>query len=602
MLWKRAGFWEMPQSTKVGGIESGMSESDQADGIEGLDLGGLRVSDFSDPDTGCENGVGDPYDEAGLDCDELNSTDWESIVGEAELETRDSTGVQLEIEAEQTAMSRGEDEETIKLATLAAEISISELASESEVSELFQTPAVTTGATADPDTSSSPTDLDSPLPISRAGPVIIPQLGSHHLPSRTIRADPGSPFRPLSRLSSPAQAYTSLSDTAAEAAILLGQLDSPNSSPVRAESKPAIIMTPLHLAPQPTNATPSTAKPTAFVVGSDAVARNNKILKPSLAGFTIPGSLDRSKSGPSEKKVVARTLAIRGQLDAAFQPKMGTMGPPQRAVSSSSASSSSSSSSFGQQRPHSRLGAAGPSKPSRPLGRSADLSISREVSPKRSIAGAKPPASRPQQYMAGFNRSLAINKGTIECSPVTVTSSTAARSRSAFAPSALNGAARPALAPRLLSQPMGRSSVSIGVSSKVSRPPPMPKPVTIVKPTKPITASPQKMIGDPLKRPLALAQPQMARLPIAANGLHVTRPTLGLPSRFVRETSSMQATAVFSIGVGGGGERFGLGNPSLSRAGFRSPVRPLVKRPVADASLGTPAGLRVMKVSAEMRA
>jgi hypothetical protein len=129
---------------------------------------------------------------------------------------------------------------------------------------------------------------DSPLPVSRAGPVVIPTF---YFPSEPIRAESSSPYRPLA---SPTKISSEASD------IKLGQLDSPpRSTPIKPFLQPLV--------------------------------RNSKILKP------VPGSVDRQVS-----KVAERQLAINSQLNVATS---RLLGPPSRSISSSSMSSSSSTSS-----------------------------------------------------------------------------------------------------------------------------------------------------------------------------------------------------------------------------------------------------------------
>ncbi|WRT70071.1 uncharacterized protein IL334_007065 [Kwoniella shivajii] len=214
--------------------------------INQIDMGGLRLSDFSDPETG-------------LDSNEIVHLRESDTDGTEETERAESPNLDL---------------------------------------------------LPDADISSS---LDSPLPVSRAGPVVIPTLSSHHFSS--IRAESGSPCRPLP----PSPIVPIFEPISVEVAT--ERMISPTKSDVFVEKGLSI----------PPTTTPSRSTP---MPPPELVERGAKLLKASTSKPTI--------NTHDPKKSASRVLAIRSQLDTAVSSRMGAMGPPQRSVSSSSTASSSS--------------------------------------------------------------------------------------------------------------------------------------------------------------------------------------------------------------------------------------------------------------------
>ena len=549
-------------------------------------MGGLRLSDLSDPETGVADVAGDVLEKFNSDADDLGS-DGEDNLGKEEFGRGAFGALSLAMEAETLEHLREEGEETIKFSTVADETSIT-VPSELETSVLFQTPLSARIAIVNSNTSSPSTDLDSPLPIARAGPVIIPQLESHHLPCRTIRTDASSFFQPLPLSSSTIQQVDVETLEPADATVRLAHIDDSKSPSMSMDQTPVVVRMLSHFNPLPISSTPSATRQAISAPGLGGGARN-KTLKPSLP-FTVPGSLDRSQTDVSESKVTARSLVIRGQLDAAFQSRLGAMGPPQRAVSSSSISSTSSTSSQG---PASQLALAGPSKASRLHGKGPDGPVnSKNISPNSWRTDARACASHAQQDTGGLGRSLASDKGV----PRPSTSAAVDRPKTTFAQPAVNAVSRPALAPRSLPQPMRRSVGAFISSNKLMEPPPLhAKPaVFAVGSSRPVQVMSPKSQVNLLKRPFSNAQPAFIRPLAPVRTGPAIRPTLGLPSRPARQTPSKHIMPVLSLAIRGGEERSSPGPLLLSRSGLKSPVRLL--RPIIDGTRDTPSGLRIKKV------
>ncbi|OCF43664.1 hypothetical protein I317_02414 [Kwoniella heveanensis CBS 569] len=203
--------------------------------------------------------------------------------------------------------------------------------------------------------------LDSPLPVARAGPVIIPII-PHHFGSASIRAESGSPCRPLP----PAPLDPSME---------------PLASPPALSTSPSVPF-----------ATPTRA---GALPPPDLVERGAKLLKSSTSiskPAAIPPIANNNKSA-------SRVLAIRGQLNSAVTSRFSAMGAPQRSVSSSSGSSSgSASASAGAQArlpPRSKSAIQPPSsklpahKPAPPLAASTTQSLPRPaLGTKRTVPAA----------------------------------------------------------------------------------------------------------------------------------------------------------------------------------------------------------------------
>ncbi|KAK8853336.1 hypothetical protein IAR55_004040 [Kwoniella newhampshirensis] len=193
----------------------------------------------------------------------------------------------LEEVAERKALDNGEDIDSISLR---------------DVEDPSSSPTPKAKTSPSPSTDS----LDSPLPLARAGPVVIPVLTTHHFTS--LRAETGSPCRPL--LLATAEVPIAESD---DTCFNLAPIDSP----------PRDVST--------TAATPSCA---TTLPPPELVERGARLLKSSTSK---PSTLPRS--GQS----VARVLTIRNQLDSALSSRISSLGPPQRSVPAFNSSVSSSS-------------------------------------------------------------------------------------------------------------------------------------------------------------------------------------------------------------------------------------------------------------------
>ncbi|OCF61619.1 hypothetical protein L486_01273 [Kwoniella mangroviensis CBS 10435] len=227
-----------------------MGQNDDSDGSEDevtqLDMGGLRLSDFSDPETGFE-------DSQSIEPNHYDDADQQESVGNSSVD----------------------------------------LLPDGDISS----------------------NMDSPLPVARAGPVVIPVLSSHHFTS--IRAEIGSPCRDLS----PAPIIPVLEPF--EDKIRLSQTESPTS---------------LQTLSEPTRTMAFTSTPSRFtpLPPPALVERGAKLLKEATSAKPL-------KDATLPTKSASRAMAIRNQLDTAYSSRIGALGPPQRSVSSSSSSSSSSS-------------------------------------------------------------------------------------------------------------------------------------------------------------------------------------------------------------------------------------------------------------------
>ena len=436
-------------------------------------------------------------------------------------------------------------------------------------------------------------ELDSPLEVARGGPVIIPQM-PYHLVS--VRAETGSPFRTLPSPQS-APAFFPSPDLNAIGVLKTGRL---SSSSVQTPSENS--RTPMGVLnsnrSMPGSAGPSMITPTARGQTKQpemlGAAAKSKMLKSSMP-VTVPTSVDRPSATDekAEKKVVARTLAIRGKLDAAFTGKLAAMGPPQRTVSGSSAVSGTSARTVsGSQRPSSRSSQPSTSARSVSFGRRPDAQSRSKSGTTTAGPSHVGVGQRPAAQTAGFAKpTLASSRAALGRRPETT--STMAPPQPARPSIATT---RPPLQPRPL--PQAQATVPARPPSqsftKPSRPVPVTKAAPAVVPL-PIPAIDEVAVecpprtANPLKRPLPSAQSTLARsLVTTAPG--VVRPMMGLPARLVQQAPVSMAAPVFSMGTVGPESVY----PPVgsARPGFRSPKRfgqrtygsPMI----SDRRLGTP--------------
>ena len=401
------------------------------------------------------------------------------------------------------------------------------------------------GETIRPISDISPINLDSPMPVARAGPVVIPPVASHL--AFSIRAESGSPYRAL-----PSPPKKLVIETDADASVELESLDSPTST------------------------TPLAQKITPNVPASESIAQlpKSQLSKSSTVASSslMTASVDRPKplsasvaTAVAGKTASTRAFAIRGQLDAAF---VGRFGPPQRTVSASSGSSSISSSSRSSGRPGSSLAsrttASGPSRPRPQVTTAKPFSLSSAKPPSKAMAPPSQPAKPSQPKTAP----LATRTGQLPQptrAPLTVRNAPPVFK----APVMVGKPVRPATSSINGTRPMAMATASVGSAGGRHPSPPVQ--------------------SVPSKRPLASSTASGATLARSINNVSAgggaPRPALGLPARLVRGTQP-GAAPVFSLGVGGGGG-------TISEAAYAS--RPIFESPRVKRAYGTP--LAVKKVS-----
>ena len=431
--------------------------------------------------------------------------------------------------------------------------------------------------------SSSRDSLDSPMPLVRAGPVIIPQIPSH---LRSIRAGSDSPFRDLptpSRMAfisfdpSPdhaenAQSSTPSSIRASDGAILM-QTPGALSTPVSHETRhPASVGA-------SSNALRLQSNDTGAQLGTSSMVQSS--LSP---GSQITASVDRTAALPQstrkEQKAAARRQAIHERLDAAASiTKMSVLGPPQRTVSrSSSAIAGSSSSSRSSQlpnqgRPPSRLGSTSnaPKEPSRSLVGPSSSSTGM-IRPKDKVLAAKPGAARIRPSIAGPNFAQPTLASSRAAANKAMPSQSSMKPTSILKPTLIKATTtvpRQPLANRAVPQPTARPSSAIGMQKVPRQIPSKPAvPVYHSAPTRSTMPPPEPVMSapNPLKRPYPIAQSTLGKsIAASTNG----RPTLGLPARLVRQ-GPPGSVPVFSVGVSG--PELGASALAVSRPGYRSPA------------------------------
>lgn len=550
-------------------------------------MGGLRLSDFSDPETGHE-----PVSE---------NFEHNQCTPHASAPTTDDEADIIE-------------EEVHISSDVAAVIDTSE----QEISELFSTPVAGHQA-ANTSASSPSTDLDSPLPLARAGPVVIPILASHHL---SIRAETGSPYRALPLVESPrrqdliADPALLLADEDDDATLRFPALGSPRRTPHSGILHTPVTKTPFQLPPAPasvTNATPSTQKPFA-PIGQGLANKGDKVLKSALATSHMPGSLDRSAmtSKPRQlnpAKTAARAQMIHEQLSAAVSGRF-RMGPPQRSISASSASSTSSSSSAAQ-RPPSRVGGTTQGLPTKVAKAAVNVSSttlalgsSSSATQAVSRTANMGPPNRPQHIVTGSSKPMTQKLfGNARPGFKRPENPSSAANIKAVTKPPVPSAPRPVLAPRTFPSlpPAARNGGAFPHSNKAARPV-VPLKTLAVQPvyqTVPLQAMCSVPAApNPLKRSLAHAfAPTNGASLLTESASLPGRSALGMPSRLVRDATNPYAAPVFSIGVGGEG---GYSNATMAvaRSGFKSPFKSTaIKRGMP----GTPLGSRSSKVCRNVR-
>jgi hypothetical protein len=446
----------------------------------------------------------------------------------------------------------------------------SSIGSEPEISDVFVVPPSTSSI--DLNIAGDLSADDSPVPVARAGPVLIPDL-SHYL-GRSIRAETGTPSRPLPASPSTRRDEPVDISLAEEPTVRLARMTSPS----REQATPFTARTPRQLLPLPITSTPSTRQPLA-PPSLVLPAPGSKLLKSTLGSAVVPASVDRPRVVSAKEKEAA--LTIRNQLDAATAPqRLVSSSVPQRTVSSSSASSSSSAASG---RPG-RLGMGAPSRPGM-------------LAPKVKHGIPRDPKKGPERPTVSVPASRAPSQ-TMARPPSRIGSSVSAPNRHPSglstarppAPKPVSTSTIPRPRPVLTARPMTQSTSARPappVASKLAKPRSVPNlKAHIVQPTRVEAPVP---VLNPLKRPLSVMQPALARSMVTTTSAPTQRSTLGLglPSRPVPLGGSS-----LSGGFSGGFPESGMRPAGPSRSPARSV---LMRRPDVR---GTPVRSGFLNVSA----
>ena len=503
-----------------------------------IDMGGLCLEDLSDPEMGHDDA------QAGAEDDfvDVSASGDEEEIQEAKVGSilTSHSGVSLQ-DSIASAPATIEHQNTISMA-----------------------PSVDHGDVA-------LSDSDSPLPIARGGPVVIPQFS--HL-SASIRADAGSPCRSLPTNRAYEFSATSEIELSAigDPTVHLDPLTSPETT--QSGHYPRVPFTArAHLSKSighEDEQSPTLRK------AAVAVEPKSQVFKHPVSVPLAAASIDRHRSSQTttDPTATARAVAIRGQLDTVFASRLG---PPRRTVSGSS-SSSSGKGKIVQGRSKTKGAPKVGSKP--------QIATSRQRVTSSTVTA--PSVSEPRRpiHSNGLARTaLSIQQNARQPRAPVAKTGSAGPSQSFSSKTSANVPTRLPLVPRAV--PPAKSSLSISTTRGPKKGiAPLVGPNTLLKlPTK--SVSPQT--ANPIKRSLHTNQPTLARALVATGPAVTNRPTLGLPSRIVREASCGNAP-VFSMGAGG--SESSLSNPS--RGGFRSPGGRFgggAKRP-----FGTPCGMRLMKV------
>ncbi|RXK41492.1 hypothetical protein M231_01200 [Tremella mesenterica] len=213
---------------------------------------------------------------------------------------------------------------------------------------------------------------DWSIELARGGPVVIPPMQYHF--SGPIRGEHFSPFRSTHVPLSNSPIFSSPLSLPPYIPQRLSMISSPKpkspSSPSFAitnrESEESYVKTPLITStefpetPVKTHQTPKTKTPRPLAPLPTTlptpvhISHTTVAVPPSHSAHSMPANKTSSRvlkpstgmklAGTQKAAAAARAISIRGQLDASVSTKLGAMGPPQRTVSSSSATSTASSS------------------------------------------------------------------------------------------------------------------------------------------------------------------------------------------------------------------------------------------------------------------
>ena len=353
-------------------------------------------------------------------------------------------------------------------------------------------------------------DSDSPLPIARA-PAVIPHLPPHL--ARSIRAESGSPYRALP----PTITHHVADDARDDTTLALPTLSGSPTTPCATHAAKLDV--------REAFSTPSlqrSALPPASVGGQ---------AKAGLP-FRVPASAGPSKtlarSVNAEKKVAARVGKIKNQLDTVF---VNRLGPPQRSASGASSTSSSSSTST-QTRPLGMsVSVSAPSRTSRPA---EDKHTGAAKSGSASTSARPVPLTSSSQNTMRNARAPLMASGATRHKVVTVpkpfAASASTASRQPLAPRMAPPATQPVRQAKVLGKP---TLVRPGVAGGRQTAPSVSAPTSLSPPHAP---------SNPLKRPLPMSHSTLGRAVVSTSLTHpAVRPASSLPARALRETPSVGA-------------------------------------------------------------
>ncbi|WVQ84566.1 hypothetical protein IAT38_006720 [Cryptococcus sp. DSM 104549] len=557
----------------VSGGMAGLDLDDTQDEIAELDMGGLRLSDFEDPEIGHE---------------QSGSRGYRGVLEDV----TEALGPRRSMDEISLGSSGSEDDRDD---CLAAEDGAPTHPSRSR----SPTPTPTHSHTpSSHSTSSSPISLSSPLEVARAGPVAIPVLSSHHFAS--IRADVASPCRnlPPSPITRGPLAETGGSER--REGVRLGALDSPEpvSQPPRAHTTQAALG--LGMA----SATPS--RPTALPP-PELVQKGAKLLKASLAADGAASAGGRGPSAgtgvskaPRPEKRAALVKTIRGQLDNAFSGRHGVsgMGVGQRSVSSGSSASARSAVSAAST-------ASGMSEGGSRTGSKAMLSLASSSS-SRSDSTLAATAAPAQIARKPATRPTAASAPAPAPTPSLGSSTTTTTVR---------GIPRPVLStktalPRPKAQILSSSTSGKPLAAAAGKSIPPPSSIPLKRTISQAQTQPQAQMGQvaPAHRGvlgpsgnafysssgLALhARPVQTLGQSALASTPRSRPTLGQPTRVFRETMPppLQTAPMFSVDVGGAGpgtQAVGMGRTGRSPGKAMGMFKKVMEKGTPRKLLGTP--------------
>lgn len=622
--------------------------------IAEIDMGGLRLSDLGDPDEGFESQYGagslDRWDSAPSSIEESSDVppaDCEpELVEEVEADQAEQSDGADEVADSPGDQYEGSDAEGPGSDPSAAPL-IDDIASprceeqdDGEACNMTDSPESQTDSNSTPcpaplesdgessasRTAGTPTplgELDSPMPVARAGPVIIP----------TMRFSPKAiPFfddMPVEAEMAP-EALGSTADIFAfeiqRRPATSGSLGTPHGAqPTSIKGQYAS----LGLGVTPSRVTPG--RPVSAQM-PDFASRGSKLLKSTALLNAAPLSPERPRVvSTAEDKAAA--LEIRNQLDriARPAPPIAGIAVAQRSASGSSTASSSSSTSvsaaarvpgrLGMGAPaRSGSGSSRPEKASTMTSRPKTVSVApnralHKVASRTELKSSVKPEIKPKTGVRPVTVSTAprtrveppsLASARVPQRPVPIASSIS-RPGSALGkpvPTTVSaGGPRTALATKTVSQPSIASRPTAPAAASLKPQPAKPLAARVPLGNArivPAAASPVEVASNPLKRSFATMQPAPARTVAVSTAGGPARPTMGPPSRmFEPAVAAVAAPIVPSLPAQvpvNAGFSLGVSVPeapwSASRGMFRSPARATIRR-----TGGTPSKPAFLNVS-----